>query len=451
MGKKLIPLALCLMLTLSGCSFAGYSVQTLMSPPKANADQQSIYRLLQGTQPDVTFIYPHSGAYRSAIIMEDFTGDGVEDAIGFYLLEDSGVKVQFLTKENGEWQTVSDFTNIATQVDRVCFGSMGEGQPRSVLIGWGSTAGATGRTAAVNAYLYEDGEVLEYPLGVYGEMTLTDFDSDGINEVFTIDKYVPAPEEGAEASPARARVYDLSKGPPREATATDADNTISSYSAMTFGQLNPTQQGVVVDGATADGSVTTQVFVMEGGRLRNYPEGVNQEGYSNPFARPAATSFLARDINGDGFIELPVATRLPGLLEDEPIDSTSFLVEWDTLLPEGGRRMVLYALMNPRENYWFQVPRYLRGRISASNDAARRTVTYTQVVQAQDGTKLLGAPLFSIRVFTRPAWESRGEGSGYEMLTAQNDSVYGIQTLTKDESHLAAISQIRENFQLITE
>ena len=43
-----------------------------MAPPKANADQQAIYRLMQGAQTDVTFIYPRSGDYRSAIIMRDF-------------------------------------------------------------------------------------------------------------------------------------------------------------------------------------------------------------------------------------------------------------------------------------------------------------------------------------------------------------------------------------------
>ena len=86
------------LIELPGCSFTGLSAQNLMSPPKTNADQQAIYQLMQGAKTDVTFIYPRSGEYRSAIIMRDFTGDGVEDAIGFHSLEDGGVEVIFLMK-----------------------------------------------------------------------------------------------------------------------------------------------------------------------------------------------------------------------------------------------------------------------------------------------------------------------------------------------------------------
>lgn len=455
MKKIFRSLLACVLLLcqLAGCSFTGFSAQSLMSPPKVNADQQSIYKLLQGSQPDITFIYPRTGTYRSAIIMHDFTGDGSEDALGFHLVEDTGaigIEVQFLTKEGGTWKAVSSFLNTATQVDRVCFGSMGEGSPPSVLIGWGSTAGTTGRMAAVNAYLYEDGEMREYALGVYGEMALADFDGDGIDEVFTIDKYVPAPEDGAQPAPAQARVYSFDTGQPQETASAMADNSLSTYSSIAFGQLTGEWGGVVVDGSTADGTMTTQVFVLEEGRMRNYPIGVNDENYRNPFARPAAAAFTSRDINGDGFLELPAVTRLPGLPEDVTLDSTSYLVEWDTFRPGGRRRMALYALMNTRENYWFQVPLRLRGRVSASNDTARRTVTYTEMVRAQDGRQLLGSPLFNIRVFTQPAWESRGEGSGYELLAAQGDSVYGIQVLTKEEGLLEAIESVKSTFRMIT-
>ncbi len=444
--------ALVLCLALSGCSFMGFSAQNLMLPPKVNADQQSIYKLLQGSGADVTFIYPRSGQYRSAIIMEDFTGDGAEEALGFHLLEDSGIEVQFLRKDNGEWRTLSAFTNVATQVDRVCFGELGPERGRSVLIGWGSTAGTTGRMATMNAYLFEDGEMREYTLGPYGEMTLTDFDGDGVHEAFTIDKFVPG-EEGADPIPARARVYSFSGGKPQEVASAEADNVISSYSSMRFGQLTDTLQGVVVDGATADGSMTTQIFFLEEERLRNFPAGVNGEGYVNPFARPSAAAFTSRDINGDGILEMPSVTRLPGLSEDISPDTTSYMVEWDVLRPGrgSGRRAVLYALMNVRENYWFTLPYRLRGRVTASNDTARRTVTYTEMVPAQDGALLLGQPLFSIRVFTQSGWESRGESSGYERLCAQNDSVYGIQALTQDEKLLASIAELKGTFKMITE
>ena len=305
----------------------------------------------------MTLVYPKNGEYRSAIITKDFTGDGSKDALGFYALEDRSVAVQFLLKDGDAWRTAGTFQNTATQVDRVCFADLNGDGRQDVLIGWGSTAGTTGRTAAVSAYLFSEGEITEYPLGTYGEMAVTDFDGDGVNEVFTIDKYLPPEGEEGEASPAMARVYRFVAGQVRAVASAEADNSITNYTALSFGKLSAQLPGVAVDGAKADGSMTTQLFFFDGqGSLQNLPEGVNGENYQNPFSRPSTTSFTCRDINEDGILEFPAVSLLPGISSDVTPDSTSYLVEWRTLDKNGDFRAVLYAMMNPRENYWFRCP-----------------------------------------------------------------------------------------------
>ena len=455
MGRRLLRtgLGLLLCLCLSGCSFSMLDAQNLMAPPKANADQQSIHQLLQGDRTEMALVYPKNGEYRSAIITKDFTGDGSKDALGFYALEDRSVAVQFLLKDGDAWRTAGTFQNTATQVDRVCFADLNGDGRQDVLIGWGSTAGTTGRTAAVSAYLFSEGEITEYPLGTYGEMAVTDFDGDGVDEVFTIDKYLPPEGEEGEASPAMARVYRFVDGQVRAVASVEADNSITNYTALSFGKLSAQLPGVAVDGAKADGSMTTQLFFFDGqGSLQNLPEGVNGENYQNPFSRPSTTSFTCRDINEDGILEFPAVSLLPGISSDVTPDSTSYLVEWRTLDKNGDFRAVLYAMMNPRENYWFQVPMWLRQQLSASNNTSTRTVTYTQVVDQEEGDQpLLGSPLFSIRVFTRSAWESRGQSSGYQQLAAQGDLVYGIQSLTQDDSGQRVMEEVRENFRLLSE
>ncbi len=82
-----------------GVLLLGLDAQNLMSPPRANLEQQGIYELLQGDGQELTFVYPKRGEHRSAIIMRDWTGDGVEDAMGFVSPEGGGVEVSFLEKE----------------------------------------------------------------------------------------------------------------------------------------------------------------------------------------------------------------------------------------------------------------------------------------------------------------------------------------------------------------
>lgn len=455
MKRKLTSffIAVILALTLCGCSFTPFDTKNLMSPPKANEDQQAIHELLQGGQQDITFIYPQNGEYRSAIIMQDLNGDGTQDAIGFYSPEDTaGVEVQFLINENGEWKTAASFKNTAIQVDRVCFADITGSGTNSVIIGWGSAAGTTGRTAAVNAYVFDSGNVTEHPMGIYGEMAVTDLNGDGINEIFTADKFVPAEAEGDEPTPAMARVYAWNGNAMEETYSTAADNSISSYSAALFGKVTISLYGVVLDGLKADGSTTTQIFYLEDGELINAPQGVNTDGYTSPFTRPSSAQFLSRDINGDNYIEIPRATLLPGISEDIAPDSTSYLVEWLTFQRGGTGRLTVLTLMNSAENYWFRLPAGLRGKITASNDSAKRTVTYTAVTEdPANGERLLGSPLFAIRVFTRSAWESRGESGGYELLCEQSDVVYGIQVLTSDEDLLRYIGWIKQDFKLLSD
>ena len=66
----------------SGCSSIGVDVQTLMRPPKATGERQEIYEAVE-QQAGSGFIwkYPRTGQYRSAVIMQDVTGDGVEEAV----------------------------------------------------------------------------------------------------------------------------------------------------------------------------------------------------------------------------------------------------------------------------------------------------------------------------------------------------------------------------------
>lgn len=447
-------LMLGLVLCLAGCSFPAFDSRALMGPPTANADQQAIYRLLQGAGTEIAFAYPKNGAHRSAIIMEDFTGDGQQDAVGFYVPENStgSVEVQFLFKRDDVWQSAATFKNTATQVDRVYFCDLTGDGVNDVLIGWGSTVGTTGRTAAVSLYCFDGGEVSETPLGTYGDMTVTDFDGDGVSELFTVDMSVPAQEEGEESTPARARVYGSAGGAVGELFGCGADNSVSSYLAVTFGPVFHSRPGVVVDGTKADGSVTTQIFYPEDGQLVNAPAGVNTDEYANPFARPFAAGLTARDINGDGILEIPVVSLLPCLPEDYTPDSTSYQLVWSDYRPGDAPKTVLRTLVNTTENYCFEIPLILRGKITAINDPAARTVTYRQVktVDTEDGPQArLGPAIFSIRAFARSEWET--DPGAYEMLLTQNDTVYAMRVYASSNSLRKAASSAAGAFRLLSE
>ena len=128
----------------------------------------------------------------------------------------------------------------------------------------GAAPGVTGRTAQVCAYLYDDaGDITEYTLGSYGEMTVTDFDDDGVDELFTADKYVAPTEEGGEALPAKGRVYAYRDGAIQEIFLCGCGQFHHQLFSRHLWQAVSRAQRHRSDGVKADGSMTTQIFVID--------------------------------------------------------------------------------------------------------------------------------------------------------------------------------------------
>ena len=83
MKKTAITAALLYSVSLCGCSF-GASIDTLMTPPKLDVDQQQIYSALtDAVGSSISLKYPKSGKYLSAFIIEDIDGDGGSEAVVF--------------------------------------------------------------------------------------------------------------------------------------------------------------------------------------------------------------------------------------------------------------------------------------------------------------------------------------------------------------------------------
>ena len=448
-------LALLLAVSMSGCSFMGIDTQMSISPPKANADQQEIHRLLQGDSAELKFIYPKSGEYRSAIIMKDFTGDGQEDAVGFTWTP-AGVRVHFLVKEKKDgWQLIADFDNSATQVDRVCFGDLyGDGRT-DVLIGWGN---AQNSPATLGAYHYDRETVSEEIFDAkYDEMMSADFNGDGVLEIFMIQtvQQMLTDDESGGLIPAAAQVYTLKGGSATVISETEANNDVTIFTSIKFGHIADDIPGIVIDGTLSDGRMTTQAFYLDRHqKLWTIPRYPNDPEVLNPFIRPAGSYFSAMDINKDGIIELPAVKKLPAIPKEVRPDSTSYLVEWNTPMigDDVEYRTVLSTFINTSAGYWFKTPSWLKDELTAISDPDEESVTYYRVKkdEGENGETeyLLGPRMFSVKVFSSDDWKQLGDSSRYEMLEEYDNMVYGILIYTRENKYISAVEKIKEEFHL---
>lgn len=460
MLKRIAALLLifCLAASLAACDeFTGLDAQAMMSPPKTTADRQAIYELMRGEETDVTLVYPKSGEYRSAIISRDLNADGTTEVVGFCMNgESGGVRLQFMTQdESGAWRLLAQFSAAANQVDRVFFGDLtGDGR-EEIVVGWGDPQTAT---ASVSVYRMTEDAVQEFSMSTvtYSEMLLTDFDGDDVQELFIMDiARAGSGEENAVTVPLGS-LYRFDGEQPYVSQTVPLDSAVTRYSAAVFAQVNSWRKTVVLDGVKADGRMITQVIGYDAmtERLSSPLSNAGAEN-PNPTDRDTAVAVTARDINGDGVVEIPTALLTAGS-GDGASDSTGYTMTWNTYsLSDNTFTPVCDGIINASENYIVVLPDGA-GSIACSNDSVTRTATFFRYKwMGSDGTPFGREDLFAVKVYSEEAWdEYKAEGSEAEdiYLTAMGGRIYVLTVLDPALSaDSAMIRAVCEDFKILNE
>ena len=445
--KAAVLTVLFLVLTsLSGCSFVGLDVQSLMHAPKPTGENEAdIQNLLEGTAGGkMTLKYPSAGDYRSAIIKHDLYGDQQDEAIAFYQKGDetSGVNIMFMRRNNGKWENMGSFNNPASNVDRVCFGDLDGDGKDEVVVGWGSSLNNTGD---ISVYYQQGGQMKELPLNQsYTEMTVMDFDGDGRDEIFTASVTVGD-------QPASAQLLRVKGGAIERMGSAPLDIGVTKYASVLTGLINEKQVGVVLDGVkSADTMVTELLYWDKKTKTLNSP-------FYDPRTKGAKsternTSVVSRDINGDRIIEVPMVTLMPGY-NGKASDDSAYLTSWfryDTDTETLFRVMSMF--INYSDGYWFSVPDMWRGKITTKLDPSSRTVTvYEWLTTQKNKAGYAGNPLLTIQTFTEKEWNQGAGLKNYFKLKGKDNSVFAASLPTPDNPLSMTKGEVQEAFQVISQ
>ena len=429
--RALLLAAVLLLLSFSGCSPINISPESLMNPPLATEDQADIIELLRkdcgGEDPIMR--YPRSGEYRSAVILKDFTG-GEGGAIALYQTPDgTGTTVAFMTKRSGSWKIVSTFANVASQVDRVCFGDLNGDGIAETVIGWGSLQNQTG---SVSVFEYRGSKVTEYqPDANAGEMALVDLDEDGKEELFLVTL------ASADGGKAVASLYSLrAEGSLSKMASMEMNQSIVRYTSLQLGRIQEDTRALVVDGTCADGTSITQVIGWN--QQDQILSALLSDLQVMETSRGSQLSCVAADVNGDGLIEIPTARLLPGVNE-EALSCISYLVSWNQLDPEKhALTTVMNTVVNSDSGYLFSYPDMWKGKVTCKKDGDSMVF-----LLAGEETEIMRISQFSLGRWGTAASE------GYEELAEQNSVVYAVKRAPYKGILQMELEDISQAFQLI--
>ncbi len=322
---KMAAVGLCV-LALSGCSAVSFTVDGLLNAPKLTEEQSEIHQaLIASVGSNITLKYPKSGENRSAYVIANIDKEPDNEALVFYEynsgdIGDNGLRVNVLDKdENGNWYSVKELAGAGTDVDRVIISPMGDYNQIDVLVGY-QTITSEDRTLEI--YSYRDGDFNRVGLDTYSVLETLDINSDGYNELITIERSTNA-ETGAVT--AQASLLYVDGGEIVKEDVIDMCSNVVSYASSVTGLLNKEHEAIFVDGINADGNLQTEIVYYRYASLQN-PMQISSDKLLPRCTRPVG--YYSADIDGDGIVEIPYTQPMTGY-ENAISDEMVYLTSWN--------------------------------------------------------------------------------------------------------------------------
>jgi len=445
MKSRCLAFVMCMavILSLTGCTFMNLDVESQLRAPRAQGEQSDIQDALErhifaantdsNDTTSVSYVlkYPKMGEYRSAFIMKDIDGDGVDDAVAFYALQPEGANthIALLRREGGGWVCAEDIEGLATEIERVHFGDL-NGDGKSELFAGFSMYDTRDRRLML--YTWENNNLVSLYSDTYTHMVVGSMVDEERDDLLLF-------RVSAETEKSTVRLLSMEEDTIVEKGVSQLDGRIMQFGNYTFADVDDDIRALYQDCSKDVNTTITELIVWDGQILTTplYDPATNITSMS---ARES--SIPCRDIDLDGQMEWPRSYRLPGDEFKDNADISLWLSEWYSW--DFDRRIATIEetnIVNPVDGYSITIPEEWLGKITATYDAETRRLI---VKKAEDG--VVGATLFKIVAY--PVGEDNPfSNENYLFLETGKTMCYEIQ-YDKDEDFELSMDILSELFSL---
>lgn len=389
-------------LLFSGCSSIDFSMESMLAAPKLNELQTKIYTaLLNSKGESVELVYPRSGDYRSAFVIENLDKEATPEAMVFYRATDidneTMIRINFLDQENGEWISVHDIPAAGTQVEDLSFEKLSGSESTSVIISYSLINKGE---KAVSVITYKDKTAYEIYKNTYSYKTLVPTGRDGKNELLLI-KY----DSTIESPVAYIAGWDGDYFSDKSSVPLDSEAT--SFTDCSVTQTVDGETAILLDSKISDKLSATQVLYCYNSKLTLAPQQM-----TGKFVRQInslTADVTATDIDNDGILEIPATEALIGY-ENAPSDEQLNLHVWYSIdKSEAVEECRTYV--SPRLDYYLKIPSRWHGFVTASVSSGE--VIFSEYTDNED-------ELLAIKTVEK----SKSAPEGWELLDSASDGKY---------------------------
>lgn len=421
---------------LSACSGLGVNISESLSPPKPSGELYEIQQALEAAVGEnIKLAYPSQGRYRSAIITRDIDGDEKFDVFSFYSTETDDkttiMHINYIKWTEKGWFSVSDIETAGSGVESVDFAMLDYSGVPKLIVNWTKYSAVSKQ---VSVYDINNGTLKEVTSAEYSVSAVTDFNSDGINEIVAVHL-------DSEAKTSTAQLLTLTEDGFEQKGGCSLDGDINQYYEPVFSKLTDGTPALFIDADKATGTIT-EVLYFKNGVFTNAFVGSDVVNSENTKTLRAST-VRSSDFNGDGCIDIPLAEKLPS--EEGTLESDSvYMTVWNSF--DGHVfKPIARTVINFTDGYYLEVPDKWLGVFTVLR---RLDIKQRIIARWNSDTMTVGEEVLKIQTVELKNWENNTENfENYFELARSSEFVYiaklGNSALNPGEE------EIRKLFHLI--
>lgn len=309
--KRVIALFLVVMtmFCFSGCDYIFGETNTLLKAPTPQGEFEDIGKAIKAANiaKNYTLKSARRGFYRSSFIIRDVNSDGIEDAIAFFSYEQQNTQELHMVMLNlvkDEWQIVSDTLLRGTDIEKVEFGDFDNNGTDEMVVATNIYGSPELRLSLYNISSTLPVELYE---GAYSDFVITDMNKNDKDDLMIIN--VDSLENTA-----TCKMLTLASGAIKQTSMVAINTAAVSVTNVHVSSVDG-NKCLYIDAKTASNTYFTDLVYYKDGKL------------IAPIAKEVLTTryenTTCSDIDGDGVLEIPTSTVLPG----EQVNALS-LTEW---------------------------------------------------------------------------------------------------------------------------
>lgn len=419
----LLGLLLLACLLLAGCRMDS-TMEELFTLPRLPTEYTTLSRQLdQLLSEGYEYMAPTSGRNIQSLQMVDIDGDGRDEALAFFRLNngEKPLKIYAFHSREDSYELTSIIESSGTAIDSIYYEDLtGDGR-KELIVGWKISADVQ----TVTVYDMRPGPV-QLMQSNYTRLSFQELNGDGIPSLLLL-------RTNSDNQPV-AEFCSWQEGSLSVSHRCALSSTMAELNqgSVVTGKLDQDTPAVFITGINSQGIAVTDILVWQ------EDAGLVNAALDRSTGLSTATApyrqLTPQDINGDGITELP---RPDSSVSDTK--QADGMVFWEQYRPDGLATVErTYHYLSG--GWYFILPEDWTGEVTAlASDAG---IGETQVTMSVQGEKALG-----ICALTGENRERRALRGNRVVLKRRTGTIYAAETLS--EIYSLDEETLRQNFNLI--